>query len=88
MANFNRKIKIHMVTDVLKDSRLNFNDIIFLNVFELLYHYESLKKCSNVILNGKRLTATTEGDLLSLKILSENLTWKDLIDLNHTRKSV
>ena len=87
MVNLYKKLKVHVVSDCCKDSDLDFNDIIILDALDLLSHYESLKECSSVLFNKKRLTATSEGKLLSLRILNENITWEELILLNDIRKS-
>ena len=86
MSDLYKKLKVHVVTDNFDDSCLDCNRVILLEALELLKYYESLSECSNVLFNKKRLTATSKGRLLSLKILSENITWEDLLSLNDIKK--
>jgi hypothetical protein len=80
------RIKIHVLTDSMKDINLEHDDIIIIKIEEALSFYEDLLLCSSVHIKNEYLTAISNGQLVCLKILDNKVTWEDLNELNSMRK--
>ena len=79
------RIKLHIITDSMKDVSLEFDDVISIKVEDVLSLYNDLLYCSSVHINKEYLTALSDGQLVSLKILDSHVTWEELNQLNAIR---
>jgi len=79
------RLKLHVVTDAMKDVDLEYDDIITIKIEDILSHYNDLLYCSSVHIKKDYLTAMSDGQLVSLKILDSHITWEDLNQLNVIR---
>lgn len=79
------RIKLHVVTDSMKDVDLEYDDIISIKIEDILSYYNDLLCCSSVHIKKDYLSAMSNGQLVSLKILDSHITWEDLNQLNAIR---
>ena len=79
------RIKLHVVTDSMKDVSLEYDDTISIKIEEVLSFYNDLLHCSSVHIKNDYLTAMSNGQLVCLKILDNKVTWEELNKLNAMR---
>lgn len=79
------RIKLHVVTDSMKDVSLEYDDTVTIKIEEVLSFYNDLLLCSSVHIKNDYLTAMSNGQLVCLKILDNKVTWEELNKLNAMR---